>query len=155
MEYEELTLEELRIQNQKLTIVSGLLNNILELEAAEVPEIFRQYAFPVDDKTSCIDQSVIPTLPWISFVLSNDGPDSVYIYVNEKRSLNEKPIMNDSLRAVAPVLDAPILFGETKMFNMKFSGIRRLYLQCNVGDASNVRIFSAGKRPASEKELIQ
>jgi hypothetical protein len=151
MDYEELTLDQLQLQNQKLTTVSGLLNNILQLEAAEVPDIFRQYAFPVADRTACLDVSVIPTLPWISFTITNDGPDPVYVYINEKRDLREKDVMNDSLRAIAPVLDAPILVGEVMPFNIKFSGIHRVYLRCNVGDSSRVRIFAAGKR--SDKEI--
>jgi len=143
---EELAYNELVTQNAKLEKIQGLLQNLLDLEAAAIPEVFRSYTFPVEEKTRMIDSSAIPTFPWISCVISNDGDSVVYVFINEVKNIREQDIMDDSLQALAPVKYAPILVGESKTYNMGFSGIRRLYFRCNEGDESQIRIFSAGKR---------
>ena len=153
MSNEELVHQDLVIQNQKLTTVTGLITNLLEIEAAALPEIFRAYQFPVTEKQRCIDVSVAPSMPWISFQIVNDRPDDIYCFVNEIRDIKENVVMNDTLHNIAPMKYAPVLVGETMKYSMGFSGIVRVYLQCNVGDSSDVRIFSEGKRPVPTTEV--
>jgi hypothetical protein len=153
MKYEELSLEELMKQTHKMAIISGLVSNLLEIEAAAVPEIFRSYSFPVTEKTMCIDQSVVPTLPWISCRVANDGKADVYVFINEIKTLKEQDIANDTLHTLAPVKYAPLRVGETMEYDIGFSGIFRVYIKCNTGDESMIRIFSAGRRPVSIKEV--
>ena len=144
--------EDIGIQNEKLARISNILSNLLQLEAAEVPEIFRQYRFEVTDKESCIDVTVAPSMPWIGFTIVNDGKSQVYVFVNEKVDIREHEILHQDMRDVAPLLQAPLYISETKTYNMKFSGIKRIYLQCDAGNVSQVRIFSFGKRPVKVKE---
>lgn len=152
MNYEDLTLEELQLQNKKLTIISGLVHNLLEIEAAAIPEIMRSYSFSVTEKQVCLDSTVIPAMPFIGFQVANDGPDDVYCWINEIRNIKEQVVEDDTLHNIAPLKHAPILVGETMKFSMGFSGVRKIYLQCNVGDNTVIRIFSEGKRPVLKKE---
>ena len=68
-------------------------------------------------------------LPWISFDLFNDGPNPVFIFVNEK-------IL--SVTTEVPSLGA----GESLQVNMKKPLIKRIYLLCASGHQANVRIFA-------------
>ena len=153
MTSDDLTLDELIAQNQKLTTVAGLVQNLLEIQAASLVEIFRGYQFPVGERQSVIDVSVIPVMPIISFSIVNDGPDYVYCWVNEVKNIKEQDVSNDSLHNIAPLKNAPILVGETMKFDIKFSGIKKIILQCNMGDSSTVRIFTEGKRPIQTQEV--
>ena len=105
------------------------------------PDIFRQYGFPVTDSTRILDFPTIQTMPWMGFTLCNDGPGPVYVFVNDKVNIQEQRIVEGQGTNVAPVRK-----GEMIKFNMKRSGIERIFLQCATGEIANVRIYSEGKR---------
>ena len=138
--------EELAFRKLNLDGAIGVLRNILDLQASQIPEIFRQYQFPATDKVACLDKTVIPTMPWISVRVSNDGPGQVYVFINEKKDIREHECLN-SQRSNS----AALLMGESKEFDMGVGGIDRVYLQCDPGYTTSVRMFSTGKRPISEE----
>lgn len=117
------------IQSQVLMDMAGLLETLLQVELAGIPEIFRQYEVSVTAAVTQLDAGTISTMPWIAFVLYNDGPDPVYVQVNEQRNLK-----------------GPLNIGEQIRYDMKHSIIKRVYLQCGAGDTAAVRIYSEGKR---------
>ena len=80
-------------------------------------------------------------MPWIAFTLCNDGPESVYVFVNEKTDIMDHRDVSGHSTNVAPIKK-----GETIKFNIKSSGIERVFLQCDHGSTASVRIYSEGKR---------
>ncbi len=128
---------------QKETL--DVLKNIRAQISDWTPDLFRQYAFDVTDASRTIDSSVIPTMPWIAFSVCNDGPDPVYVFVNEKVNIREQPMIEAQSSNVAPIRK-----GEQMRFNMKKTGIQIVYLQCASGKTSQVRIFSESKNKNGE-----
>lgn len=117
------------IQSQVMMDMAGFLESLLEVQLAGIPEVVRQYEQSVTDAVTQLDATSISTMPWITFTLYNDGPDPVYVQVNEQRALK-----------------APLRANEQIKYNMKHSAIRRVYLQCVTGGTADVRIFAEGKR---------
>lgn len=115
--------------NKRSEDIKSLLNNVVELEVARMPEIFRNYAVAVTGALTQIRDISVYNLPWISFIIVNDGPNSVYVDINERRK-NQSPIkINESMR-----------------YSTGSSNIYTVYLQCNTGNTANVRIYVEAKR---------
>ena len=123
--------------------ILGVLKNIQSSIEEEKPDLFRQYGFPITDESRSIDSGSVPTMPWSAFTLCNDGPNSIYVFVNDKLNIREQPSINSQSSNVSPVRK-----GETIKFNMRKSGIRRIYLQCASGETASVRLYSESKIPA-------
>lgn len=136
------------INNVTQQDIAGILEGIYDLMEDQVPEIFRQYSFSSIDKTMIVDVSVAQTMPWIGFTLCNDGPAPVYVFVNDKVDIMEQRVVEGQTTNVAPVRK-----GETLKFNMKKSGIDRIYLQCGTSETASVRIYSESKRWGRGKRL--
>ncbi len=137
---------ELESRKFNLDGLIDVLTSILNLRVAQVPEIFRQYQFPAKDKVATLDKTVIPSMPWIEVIVSNDGPGQVYVFINEKKDIREHDCLN-SQRSNS----AALLMGESQKFNAGTGTIERMYLQCDPGYTASVRMFSSGKRPSSEE----
>lgn len=68
----------------------------------------------------------VPSMPWMSFSLLNDGPNSVNVIINE-RAMEKAPVRKGE------ILDA----------NMLAKGmIHRVWLYCEKGQTANVRIYA-------------
>jgi len=124
------------------------LKNLLDLRASSVVEIFRSYSFLITDKTVCVDQSVLPTLPWISCSIANDGPGDVFVFINSKTDIRDHESIYTQRSNTTP-----LIMGETKEYSGESSVIEKLYLQCGQGYTANIRIFTEGKRPVKVQEV--
>ena len=121
------------ILNELLVVLKDIRSSINE----DKPDLFRQYAFPITDESRSIDSGSVPTMPWLAFTLCNDGPNSVYVFVNDKLNIREQPSVDSQSSNVSAVKK-----GESIKFNMRRSGIKRVYLQCASAETASVRIFS-------------
>lgn len=65
-------------------------------------------------------------MPWMTFDLSNDGPDPVYVTINEEELIEK----------------APLNSGDSLTVDMKKRNIRKLYLFCGQGNTAQVRIYA-------------
>jgi len=63
-------------------------------------------------------------MPWISFSLFNDGPDPVYVAVNEDEASSEGPISR----------------GEQMSVDMGTRLIDKVILVCDVGEECSIRL---------------
>ncbi len=141
---------ECEARNFNLDGAISVLQNLLDLRASSVPEIFRAYSFTATQRVGVLDSTVIPTLPFISVTIACDGPNSVFCFINEKRDIREHDCLNSQQSNVSE-----IQMGEVMRFKADYSLIERIYLQCAPGYTSTVRIFSTGKRPAKIEEVVQ
>ena len=68
--------------------------------------------------------SIIPPKAWFSFVLINDGPDSLSVIVNRDRSI-----------------DTHLMYsGETYAIDMHRARVTDLFLTCEHGDRATIRL---------------
>jgi len=141
------------INNVTLQDIAESVESLLNVTVAGIPEIFRHYEFTVYShigRSRIIDRTVIPTMPWIAFDIRNDGAQPVYVDVNEKRDMLERVLADgfkpDWFGAVKP--------GETKRFDMKYSGIHRIYLTVEPNMQTVVRIYSESKRHKEGPDLV-
>lgn len=133
-------------RNFNLDGLIDVLKNLLDLRAAQIPEIARQYQIPVTSKVAVIDSTVIPSLPWINFTINCDGPGSVFCFVNEKKDIRDHDCLNSQQSNTCE-----LQMGESKKYTMQVGSIQKIFLQCATGYTSNVRIFSMGKRPYNQE----
>jgi len=80
----------------------------------------------ITEELTVLTPEVYRTMPWRSFDLWVDGPDPVYIGVNEE-SINEK---------------APLSKGEHLEVNMQKPLVQKIILFCQKGKTSSVRIYA-------------
>lgn len=126
-----------------LISIDTTLKIMLSYIEGEIPVIFRKYAFTVLDQYRTLDSSVIFTMPWIGCTIANDGPDPVYIFINNMVDIQENDAKGSKQGNVAP-----LSIGESLVFNSKRrDGIRKIFLICDTGDTANIRIYSRGKTP--------
>lgn len=102
--------------------IAGRLTEIYASMQKSAVGVVEPLSVSVADKSYMVK----PSNPWISFTAFNDGPDPVYINVNEKSG----------------VLDTPLNSGDDLTVNMETAKIHRLYLQCDKGKTASVRIFA-------------
>ena len=141
------------IDSVTLQDISESLESLLAVTTAGIPEIFRHYEFKIYShmgKSRVIDRNVVPTMPWIAFEIVNDGAQPIYVDVNEKRDMQEHKICDgfkpDWFGAVKP--------HESKRFDMKYSGIHRVYLTVEPDKQTQVRIYSESKRHGNGPDLV-
>jgi hypothetical protein len=65
--------------------------------------------------------------PWMSVIVINDGPNSVFTIVNTEKSFDEHEVAN----------------GETFTVNMQRPVIKDILLWCNNGETAKVRIVGS------------
>jgi hypothetical protein len=130
------------------TVLKDMLDVLKDIRTSieeEKPDLFRQYGFPITDESRSIDSGSIPTMPWIAFTLCNDGPNPIYVFVNDKLNIREQPSINSQSSNVSPVRK-----GESIKFSMRKPEIKRVYMQCATGETASVRIYSESKIPVVE-----
>ena len=78
----------------------------------------------VTDSVTTLTSENTPNMPWMKMDAFNDGPDAVWITVNE-----------DSI-----IKEAPRRLGESLSVDMEHRNINKVLLQCDVGKEASVRI---------------
>ena len=123
------------IQTQLLNDIAGILYEQLATMKDAVPDLMKKYSFEITDSILEINVDKIPSLPWISFTLYNDGNDPVHVYVNEYGKEESQYI---SPEPGDPTIDS----GDTMVVDMKAPKIKKLILFCDNGKTATVRIFA-------------
>ena len=133
------------IQTQLLNDIAGILYEQLATMKDSIPDLVRKYTFSVTDQVLELNEDNVPTLPWISMVLYNDGGSPVFIYVNEMDSQYTK------LPGV--VSETPLAVNDSFAIDFRSSKIKKLYLVCDNGGTSSIRIFASCKYYRAEKRV--
>ena len=123
------------IQTQLLNDIAGILYEQLATMKDAVPDLMKKYSFDITDSILEINVDKIPSLPWISFTLYNDGADPVHVYVNEYGKEESQYI---SPEPGDPTIDS----GDTMVVDLKAPKIKKLILFCDNGKTATVRIFA-------------
>ena len=137
------------INNATLQDIAGLLNSLLDVSMAGIPEVFRHYEFKIDathGRSKMVDSSVILTMPWIAVTVVNDGAVPVYIDINEKVNMREQ-VLPDGFK---PDWYGALKPKESRRFDIKYSGIQRVYFTCEPGKSTTVRLYSESKRKSGK-----
>ncbi len=126
------------IQTQLLNDIAGILYEMLAVEKDAIPDLVRKYEFAVDSSILELNSDKLPSLPWISMTVFNDGADPVHLYVNDygiesTYSLNQTPT------------DPTLVPGDTFQIDMRSSKINKIFLVCDQGKTASVRIFATMK----------
>ena len=128
------------IQTQLLNDIAGILYEQLAVEKDAIPDLVRKYQFDVNSTILELNSDKLPSLPWISMTLFNDGADPVHVYVNDygmesvyELKLNQIPT------------DPPLGAGDTFQLDMRASKINKVFLVCDQGKTATVRIFATMK----------
>lgn len=123
-----------QIQMQILYDMAGLLEELVERntrfqssweETIPVGK-FKPLTISVTDSITELSSKNVPTMPWMVFTIYNDGPDPVFIMVNEE-------FVQDV---------TPLNFGENVTVDMKKRQIEKIFLHCASGLITSVRIFA-------------
>jgi len=132
------------IQTQLLNDIAGILYEQLAVTKDAIPDLMRKYEFNVDDEVIELSADKLPSLPWISMTVFNDGGDPVHIYVNDYGT--------ESLyyMSQAPT-DPPLGAGDTLQVEMRASKIKKVFLVCDQGKTASVRIFATMKEYRSQQ----
>lgn len=126
------------IQTQLLNDIAGILYEQLATMKDALPDLMKKYSFEITDSILEINSDKLPSLPWISFTLFNDGADPVHVYVNEYGKEESQYISPEPT-------DPTIGSGDSMVVDMKASKIRKLILFCDNGKTATVRIFAMMK----------
>lgn len=126
------------IQTQLLNDIAGILYEQLAVEKDAIPDLMRKYEFLITDVILELTEDKLPSLPWISMTVFNDGADPVHIYINDYGS--ETVYYLDQ----APS-DPPLDAGDTFQIDMRAPKIKKLFLVCDQGKTAFVRIFATMK----------
>jgi len=101
--------------------ISGRLEEIYERMEWAPQGILDDYTISVTDEYKTLEGG-----PWFSFTLFNDGPNDVYVYVNDYK----------------PVRETPLRSGDSINIDMQQPLIEKIILICNPGETASVRIFA-------------
>jgi hypothetical protein len=108
----------LRIEKRILAIHETIKSRIPEGISDTIPVVVTDELFDMRNET-------IPSIPWMSFSLINDGPNSVNVIINNKST--DK---------------APVKKGEVLDVDMEARDkIQRVMLYCEKGETANIRIY--------------
>jgi hypothetical protein len=126
------------IQTQLLNDIASILYEMLAVEKDAIPDLIRKYQFDIDSTVLELNEDKMPSMPWISMTLFNDGGDSVHVYVNDYGmetiyELNKTPT------------DPPLGAGDTFQLDMRASKIKKVFMVCDQGKTATVRIFATMK----------
>lgn len=124
------------IQTQILYDIAGMLDELSEqfinlrqdFEATIPKGVFEPLTVPVTDSKTILEpppKGRIETMPWISSVICNDGPDDVYMIVNK-----------------GEIPKPPIPPGEQIEVDMKKPQLKKLTFFCLSGENASVRIYA-------------
>lgn len=80
----------------------------------------------VADDIMELSRETIPSMPWMSFSLMNDGPNGVNVIIND-RSTDKAPVKRGE------ALDANLIAKDM---------IYRVFLYCETGETANIRIYA-------------
>jgi len=109
------------IQVQILYDLAGMMEDLLDTTKSMVPEgktIPREYIVP-STRALEIDHKLESSLPWRSIDVTNNGPDELYVTINENRVVEK----------------APLLKGESMSIDFRAPRIGRIILS-SVGSSS-------------------
>lgn len=87
---------------------------------------FRPFTLAVTDAITELKPENTPTMPWIAFTIYNDGPDAVFLVVNEDFVQERTPLNS----------------GENVTVNLTKRKVERVVLKCATGLTASVRIFA-------------
>jgi hypothetical protein len=80
----------------------------------------------ITDDITDLRHGTVPSMPWMSFSLINDGPNSVNVVINEK-TMEKAPVRKGE------ILDADFLAKDK---------IERIWIYCEKGQTASVRIYA-------------
>lgn len=126
------------IQTQLLNDIAGILYEQLAVEKDAIPDLLRKYQFDVDSTVLELNEDKMPSMPWISVTIFNDGLNPVHIYINDYGmesvyELNQIPT------------DPPLGAGDTLQLDMRAPKIKKIFMVCDQGETATVRIFATMK----------
>lgn len=108
----------LKIEKRILAIHETIKSRIPEGIADNIPAVVTDELFDLRSETT-------PSMPWMTFSLINDGPNSVNVIINNKTTAK-----------------APVKRGEVLDVDMEARDkIHRVMLYCEKGETANVRIY--------------
>lgn len=81
--------------------------------------------FSVTEKFIKLTPAEVSSMPWVTFDVFNDGPDGVYVIVNQDYVTKKAPLKKD----------------ENLTVDMKRPIIEKVYLFCGTGKKASVRIY--------------
>jgi len=117
----------LLIQEETSIRVEKRLLDIHNTMKSRIPDgVADNFPRTVTEELTDLSRETIPSMPWMSFSMINDGPNSVNVVIND-RSIDKAPVKKGE------VLDADM---EAK------DKIHRVLLFCEKGETANVRIYS-------------
>ena len=124
---------QLQILYDLASIMEDNLDELTQLRKdfqSTIPDgVVRPYKLSItQDVTDIRSKEGYNTMPWASFVLTNDGPDDIYVTVNENY-------------IISPTKNVPILNGESLSIDMKARKIDRILIHCLEDLTSTIRIF--------------
>ena len=122
-------------QTQLMVEMVDIMYEQLATMKDAVPTLLKKYSFNITDNILEINEDKLPSLPWISFTLYNEGGDPVHVYVNEygkeeSQYINPEPT------------DPTIGKGDSIVVDMKAPKIKKIILFCENGKTATVRIFA-------------
>ena len=97
------------------------LNKLIELEKMQIPFGTRTHMLTISG-TEMKNEAL--GVPWMAFTMINDGPDSVYISINDTANI---------------VNEDPIKINETYSVDLKYPIINSVYVKAVDGGTATVR----------------
>ena len=109
----------IRIEKRVAAIHETIKSRIPEGIADNIPKT-------VTEELTDLSRETIPSMPWMSFSLINDGPNSVNVVINDRAT--DK---------------APVKRGEVLNADLLAKGmVYRVLLYCERGETANVRVYA-------------
>lgn len=126
------------IQTQILNDIAGILYEQLAVAKDAIPDLMRKYEFFVTDDVIELTEDKLPSLPWMAMTVFNDGGSPVHVYINEYGMesvyyLNQNPT------------DPALGVGDTFQMDLRAPKIKKVFLVCDRGKTTSVRIFATMK----------
>jgi len=112
------------IQLQVLQDIASLLETLNERIEDMKAECLHPIELEVDERGKTLERSEYPTMPWISFTLFNEGPNPVYV------------VINDFYRKV------PLMPEEPLTVDFRSHKIMKVFLFCNPKQKAKVRLYA-------------
>jgi len=126
------------IQTQILNDIAGILYEQLAVAKDAIPDLMRKYEFVIDESVMELNEDKLPSLPWISMTVFNDGQSPVHVYMNEY-GMESVYYLNQTPR------DPPVNPGDIFQVDLRSPKIKKLFLVCDHGKSTIVRIFATMK----------
>ena len=130
--------EHLEVTRKGLSEVKEEISSLRTLFAAWMPELVKKYQFTITDVITEINESNMPTMPWISVGMDNVGAADVHMYINE---------YGVALCDVAGAIEEDIIITAGGGLGADFldSRIKKVFLVCDPGDTTTVEIYATCK----------